>query len=121
MHNTARKITNAKGIEYELPFVNAKYRTRLRVVDFSPSLLDFTRSMADPAWNKSIQKPGAKDKRRDDRWQWAFVLLVEEADVSAGSTPERFPLFVNNDAGQYLLNMSAVEYVLPMIMLNARD
>jgi hypothetical protein len=106
----ARTTKNHTGGNLELPFVNAKHRTRLRVVDFTPqNLEDFTRSMQDPDWNKTLKDPSIKDRRRDDRWQWAFILYVEDANIPAGTTPQRFPLFVNDESAQCLLNMSAVK------------
>jgi protection-of-telomeres protein 1 len=105
LHNPARMITRSNGQELELPFVNAKYRARLRIVDFSPKdLCNFSQSMTDPSWNVDF-----RDRRRDDRWQWGFVLLVEAADIFLGETPERFPLFLDNDSGEHLLKMDATE------------
>ena len=92
-----------------LPFVNAKYRTRVRVVDFAPKdVEDFAHCMADPEWNTT---PNSGDRRSGSRWEWGFVLLVEDANAPMGKAPERLRLFVNNSAGQGLLKMSASEYV----------
>lgn len=67
--------------------------------------------MADSSWNTALRDTPLGERRRDDRWQWAFVLLVEDVGAPAGTTPERFPLFVGNESGQNLLKMNPVEYV----------
>jgi protection-of-telomeres protein 1 len=110
IHNPSLKTIDAKGVDIVLPFVNAKYRTRIRVVDFFPhNLEEFARSMADPDWHTALQKSDLGEMRQNTRWEWGFVLLVENANVAAGTTPERLRLFVNNPAGQHLLNMNASE------------
>ncbi|KAF2742033.1 hypothetical protein M011DRAFT_472527 [Sporormia fimetaria CBS 119925] len=102
LNNPLRTLRTKDG-PIEMPFVNTKYRARLRVVDFNPSnLRDFSHSMMDPRWNQN------GTGRRDDRWQWGFVLLLEAADAQ-GPTPERFPVYVDDDAGQHLLKMNAVD------------
>jgi hypothetical protein len=69
--------------------------------------------MADPTWNTELNNPSVGDRRRDDRWQWGFVLLVEDANVPTGITPERFPLFICDDSALYLLKMDATKYTAP--------
>ncbi|ORY03214.1 hypothetical protein BCR34DRAFT_591641 [Clohesyomyces aquaticus] len=109
--NPALKRTHPSGNVTVLPFVNAKYRTRVRVVDFSPGFLQqFTRSMADCNWNTALQSVEPNDRKRDDRWEWAFVLLVEDINVPAGATPERLRLFVTGqDAEKLLGGLKAVD------------
>lgn len=108
-----------EGVETVLPFVNAKYRTRLRVVDFFPNdLNDFVRSMTDSNWNTALNEMSGNEQRHDQCWKWGFVLLVEDANAPTGTTPERLRLFVNNGAGQHLLKMNASEYAyLPNVYL----
>jgi hypothetical protein len=107
LNNPTRKAKSEDGIDFDLPFVNAKYRARVRVVDFSPPRLeDFCHSMSDTEWNPSA---GLPNHRRDDRWQWGFVLLVQDANPPTGEQPVRFPLFVCNDSAQHLLKMYAFE------------
>ncbi|KAF2260150.1 hypothetical protein CC78DRAFT_620447 [Lojkania enalia] len=101
--NRALSCRNPQKVDIVLPFVNAKYRSRVRVVDFSPSNLeDFTRSTADSTWNTSM-----KDIR--PRWEWAFVLLVEDANAPSTTDAPRLPLFLNNDNATHLLKMTAVD------------
>ncbi|KAF2705905.1 hypothetical protein K504DRAFT_439240 [Pleomassaria siparia CBS 279.74] len=110
VHNPFLKTRNPKGVEITLPFVNAKYRTRVRVVDFYPkNLEDFAHPMSDPNWNTALNETRGNEQRHESGWTWGFVLLVEDANVPAGTTPKRLRLFVNNSAGQHLLNMDAVD------------
>lgn len=63
LNNPARKIKDAKGNELVLPFINTRYRARLRVVDFSPSRLEeFCRSMLDPTWNRYVDRVDQPEK-----------------------------------------------------------
>jgi protection of telomeres protein 1 len=110
VNNPARKVKKPNGEEFVLPFVNAKYRTRVRVVDFSPEdLTDFSKSITDSAWNNMFENMAFEHRHSEDRWEWFFPLLVEDAVIPAGTAPVRFPLFVTNDAGQHLLKMDATE------------
>ena len=65
--------------------------------------------MADPDWHTALKENNLDEIRPSTRWEWGFVLLVENANVAAGTTPERLRLFVNNPAGQHLLMMNASE------------
>ncbi|KAF2797550.1 hypothetical protein K505DRAFT_235277 [Melanomma pulvis-pyrius CBS 109.77] len=108
INNPSLTIQTPEGVEIVLPFVNAKYRTRIRVVDFFPNdLNDFARSMADPNWNTALNEMSGNEQRHDQGWKWGFALLVEDANAPTGTTPERLRLFVNNGAGQHLLKMNA--------------
>jgi hypothetical protein len=65
--------------------------------------------MADPDWDTALKGTDLIETRQSTRWEWGFVLLVENANVATGKVPERLRLFVNNPAGQHLLNMNASE------------
>ncbi|KAF2273150.1 uncharacterized protein EI97DRAFT_190930 [Westerdykella ornata] len=109
LDDSHRTMQTRDGGQLVFPFVNAKYRTRVRVVDFFPhDLHDFSRCMDDPTWNTPLLDQDRAHGRRDDRWQWGFVLFVEDA-TSTRPTPQRIPLFVFNDSGQYLLNIDAID------------
>ncbi|KAF2011373.1 hypothetical protein BU24DRAFT_426448 [Aaosphaeria arxii CBS 175.79] len=110
MSNTGLVTKGPSEAEITLPFVNCKYRTRLRVVDFYPRTLeDFTHSMADCDWNVAMNDPDNQNRRRDDAWKWAFVLLVEDAVVSSNQEVQRLPLFVTDKDAQCLLKMDATD------------
>ncbi|KAF2466077.1 uncharacterized protein BDR25DRAFT_238065 [Lindgomyces ingoldianus] len=113
INNPALKQTHRSGNVTTLPFVNAKYRTHVRVVDFSPGFLEqFTQSMANPAWNPAVRNGSPGNRMPNDRWEWAFVLLVEDANVPAGSTPERLRLFVSGQDAEVLLGGLKAVYSL---------
>ncbi|KAJ4984372.1 telomere-binding alpha subunit central domain-containing protein [Stagonosporopsis vannaccii] len=79
-----QKMTVTKYNPFTLPFVNCRHRSRVRVVDFFPPELEyFTYS------NKA-------------RWEWGFVLLLEDANVPRDTVPQQLRVIVNNDAAQHL-------------------
>ncbi|OCL03931.1 hypothetical protein AOQ84DRAFT_226728 [Glonium stellatum] len=105
------------GIETKLPFVNAKYRARVRVVDFwPPKLEDFSRSLNDTAYNDTICDTNDDESHQSDpqvtkSWEWAFCLLVEDA-TTPSSTKEpqaRLNLLVAQDDAVHLLKMDATD------------
>lgn len=116
MANSNLKNRTPKGVETVLPFINAKYRAHIRVVDFMPKhLVDFCRHLDDPDYNNSATGLDFDDAGDEDdkprRWQWSFCLLVEDATCTPGSkeTPRRMPLIVAQDGAECLLKMDAGE------------
>ncbi|KAJ4405759.1 hypothetical protein N0V91_005066 [Didymella pomorum] len=86
--------TSTKYNPFTLPFVNCRHRSRVRVVDFYPPELEyFSHSADDPSWT-----PRSKHRR----WEWGFVLLLEDAHVPRDTVPEQMRLIVNHEAAQYL-------------------
>jgi protection of telomeres protein 1 len=110
-----RQIKTPEGIQVTLPFLNAKWRARVRVVDFSPrELEDFARCFD----TEEITSAGLPDPYETDPsslpnngWEWAFYLLVEDAKPPKGEKPTQMALLVNNHRGQGLLKMDACKYV----------
>jgi protection-of-telomeres protein 1 len=73
------------------------------VVDvFPPELELFAHPTSDPLWSRQTKKQSSKE-----RWEWGFVLYLEDADVPRGTVSEKLRVVVNNDAAQYLLKMNA--------------
>ncbi|KAL5398257.1 hypothetical protein PMIN02_001560 [Paraphaeosphaeria minitans] len=103
--------------ELLLPFVNSRYRTRLRVVDHYPFKLEnFTRITNAPVNSQasiSTSSDGcsqiSKHGSAPVKFAWHFFLLVEDADASTGTTPIRFPLTIDTPRAQCLLKMEPVE------------
>ncbi|KAF2112902.1 hypothetical protein BDV96DRAFT_579340 [Lophiotrema nucula] len=96
--------TYPNGSTLELPFVNSKHRTRVRVVDFRPNdLRGFAIDSGNPKFN-----PVAKEDDRG-KFQWKFHLFVEEAHPPKGATPTRGTFFVTDNAGVQLLQMRACD------------
>ncbi|KAF1994349.1 hypothetical protein P154DRAFT_567420 [Amniculicola lignicola CBS 123094] len=107
VNNPALHTTSHRGLPLTLPFVNAKYRARVRIVDFSPQdLKDFSCCLSDPTWNPT--------RERGRLWQWSFILLVEAANPTPGQPPEQLPVFMNNSNVQCLLKMNAVDLRDPL-------
>ncbi|KAF2678500.1 hypothetical protein K458DRAFT_316677 [Lentithecium fluviatile CBS 122367] len=121
--NTDKRISNITEIVHNphltteteignlsLPFVNCKYRARVRVVDMWPrKLFDFARSLSDPKYGKQGLSADHRESYRKEVFQWNFALLVENADAPAGKTPDRLMLTVGDEQGQCLLKMDACD------------
>jgi hypothetical protein len=92
-----------------LPFLNCRHRTHVRVVDFFPPELElFAHCTSDPSWDRRARKaPGDSHSKR--KWEWGFVLLLEDAKVPSDTVSEKLRVVVGNEAGQHLLDMNAQE------------
>ena len=108
------KHTNAGpgGTNYVLPFINAIYRARVRVVDFEPQdLEDFAipaHSDADSADDDSIN---GMDWQTSQTWIWSFRLLLEDASTptaakTKGDESNRIWASFHHLSAQYLLGNS---------------
>ncbi|XP_014555961.1 hypothetical protein COCVIDRAFT_101107 [Bipolaris victoriae FI3] len=109
IHNPHLRVrTLEKCNDYELPFVNCRYRSRVRVIDvFPPKLELFAHSLNDPNWTKRSGKQHADNTCPKERWEWGFVLLLEDAEVPRGGVSEKLRVVVNNSSAQYLLKLNA--------------
>lgn len=102
--------TPEKYNEYRVPFVNCRYRSRVRVVDvFPPELDQFAHSLNDPNWTKHPRSNATNSTGSKERWEWGFVLLLEDAQAPRDGTSEKLRVVVNNSSAQYLLRMNAQE------------
>lgn len=111
IHNPHLRVrTLEKCNDYELPFVNCRYRSRVRVVDvFPPKLELFAHSLNDPNWAKRSEKQRADSTCPKERWEWGFVLLLEDAEVPRDGVSEKLRVVVNDTSAQYLLKLNAQE------------
>jgi protection of telomeres protein 1 len=97
-YNSNLHVRSAKYNDYKLPFVNAKHRARVRIVDFYPPEIEmFAHSTADPAWKSPPEKRPGKV-----RWEWGFVLLLEDAVVPPNTVSQKLRVFVGNENAQFL-------------------
>ncbi|KAF1352881.1 hypothetical protein EJ07DRAFT_168623 [Lizonia empirigonia] len=97
INNRYLRVQTTKYNAFKLPFVNCRHRSRVRVVDFYPPELEyFARSSNDPTWTARC------NSRKDRPWEWAFVLLLEDANLPRNTVPEQLRVIVNNDAAQHL-------------------
>ena len=93
--------------EFTLPFVNARHRCRVRVVDVWPPEIElFAHSNRDTGW---VGASTAHDAPKKERWEWGFVLLLEDANVPPNTVSEKLRVTVDNNVGQGLLNQHALE------------
>ena len=108
LDNPALEYTTPQQDRVVLPFVNAKYRARVRVVDFYPkSLEEFTSPTTEVPFTQN------DDILMEDqsRWDWRFVLLVEDTISATGDMPQRMRLTVPKSSAEFLLKMDPVWYV----------
>jgi len=100
----------SKYNSFKFPFLNCKHRSRVRVVDFFPPELElFAHCTSDPSWEKRARKSGPEDSHSKLKWEWGFVLLLEDAKLPPNTVSEKLRVVVNNDAAQHLLNENARE------------
>jgi protection-of-telomeres protein 1 len=102
--------------DYDLPFVNSRYRSRVRVVDFFPPELElFAHCTSDPAWDIRAKKQDSLGSHKKSRWEWGFILLLEDAKLPPNTVSEKLRVIVGNDSAQHLLNMDAQEYATNLL------
>jgi len=106
LYNPALNASTAKYNDFVLPFVNARHRSRVRVVDvYPPELVLFSHSTSDRTW---YHKPSRNDPRTGQpkvRWEWGFVLLVEDALLPPNTVSEKLRVVVGNSEAQGLLGL----------------
>ena len=65
------------GVRYDLPFINARYCARVRVVDYHPKVLEEFAVHVDTGGSSS--DPDAWTLEGSPKYEWAFSLLLEDA------------------------------------------
>ena len=105
------------GIERKLPFINAKYRSQVRVVDFYPQTLEDFARRSDDLGHTDVEQSGSEDAdfvetngRNEEKWKWAFYLLVEDGkQANVANQPSQLNLLVGGSDADYLLKLDATE------------
>ncbi|KAM3423006.1 hypothetical protein BST61_g480 [Cercospora zeina] len=89
------------GVRYVLPFINAKYRACVRVIDYHPKSLE--EFVVQPGVKDGIHDPDACYYEASPKYEWAFSLLLEEAS-DHGRAGKRDSLWVHlqHEQAQYL-------------------
>jgi len=109
--NTRHTNTLPDGRTYPLPFINAKYRARVRVVDYEPKPLEDFAVHPLPADSDVEMSPlDAAYDASSPKLEWFFTLVLEEAGASSSSTittttdPEqqRIKVHFQHEDAQYL-------------------
>lgn len=106
------------GVVITLPFINANYRARVRVVDFHPhELEDFsvpvlhslsptspTSRELSPSDIYLPPPPDSPPATQTQTWEWSFALTLEDATTTASRRGEgqRIQVQVHNDTAQHL-------------------
>ncbi|KAF2851500.1 hypothetical protein T440DRAFT_65549 [Plenodomus tracheiphilus IPT5] len=106
MCNPSLQARTTKYNEFVLPFVNSKHRARVRVIDvYPPELVLFSHSTSDRSWYQKPRKNDPNSGKKKERWEWGFVLLVEDAVLPPNTVSEKLRLVVGNLEAQGLLNL----------------
>ena len=100
--------TPSSGESYVIPFINAKYRVRARVVDFEPKTLGVFSVPAEPEdeEDRSINSIEGVSWQTSQKYMWSFRLLLEDASTAArpgGGERERIWITFHHESAQYLL------------------
>ncbi|KAK4220819.1 hypothetical protein QBC38DRAFT_493347 [Podospora fimiseda] len=124
------KEIDGEKVTLPLPFVNHKYQSHVRVVDFWPdSLEDFAVSrkkdqlrdiMFSDGESSSGESGSILEEEDDDEptssasraWEWSFALHLEDVPLSATVSPSPKSsvwVIVNNAAGQCLTDLDATD------------
>jgi hypothetical protein len=69
----------------------------------------FAHPSNDPGWNKGAKSKDVCNSSTKIRWEWGFILLVEDAKIPPDTVSEKLRLIVGNECAQYLLRMDAQE------------
>jgi len=103
------------GSTITYPFMNRRFRAKVRCVDFyPPKLEDFTQSLDDTKYNDAtgVDLPPSSldmDSTPKPRWVWHFWLLVEDASTPEGEEPARMKLLIAGEDALYLLQLDACD------------
>ncbi|EME47631.1 hypothetical protein DOTSEDRAFT_69550 [Dothistroma septosporum NZE10] len=93
-----------EGICYILPFINAKYRAQVRVVDFEPKSLD---EFAVPVLPNDQESVDSMAYTYDSqKFEWYFSLLLEDVNDSLSPGDEnnqRLWVHLRHEQAQFLL------------------
>ncbi|KAK4203294.1 hypothetical protein QBC40DRAFT_337749 [Triangularia verruculosa] len=110
-------------VKVPVPFVNQKYLSFVRVVDFFPSspedfavsrkitqyqdLSDSDDSDQSSSLDEDESSGGDNDPTVKRVWEWRFALLLEDASEEEDSSPAQVWTVIDNNSGQCLTNLDA--------------
>lgn len=92
------------GVPYVLPFMNARYRAKVRVVDYEPKALDDFAVQPEPELGSSPDTIAWQ--YASPKYEWSFSLLLEDATkkTSLGSEEhDRVWVHLQHEQAQFLL------------------
>ncbi|GAB0137349.1 hypothetical protein EsDP_00005620 [Epichloe bromicola] len=114
-------LINGEMTHIPLPFINANYRTYVRVIDYLPSQLEgfahpkrVSSEYAALSDNEDTDSDAATESDEASRvikqWEWRFYLRLEEANASEDGKPKKsLWAVVDNQSAQMLLNLDATD------------
>lgn len=114
-------LINGEMTHIPLPFINANYRTYVRVIDYIPSQLEnfahpkrVSSEYAALSDNEDTDSDAATESDEASRvikqWEWRFYLRLEEANTSEDGKPKKsLWAVVDNQSAQMLLNLDATD------------
>ncbi|TKA29206.1 hypothetical protein B0A50_03716 [Salinomyces thailandicus] len=95
------------GQQTTLPFINAKYRTQVRVVGFEPPNLEDFAVPALPDPERELSPIDMEWTQATPGYEWFFSLLLEDAGPrtgkAGGKERERLWVYLTHQDAQYLL------------------
>ncbi|KAK0735527.1 hypothetical protein B0T21DRAFT_333719 [Apiosordaria backusii] len=110
-------------VKLPVPFVNQKYLSFVRVVDFAPSSMeDFAVSRKITQYQDLLDSEGSDQSSLDEDessggdndptvrrvWEWRFSLLLEDASPTDGrSSPSQVWVVIDNPSAQCLTNLDS--------------
>jgi hypothetical protein len=89
-------------------------RAHVRVVGFKPDKLeDFAHNLDSEDYG-DLSEPDNDDSMDldaspENRWEWAFWLLLEDARKVPGEEPTQMPVLVHGKNADYLLKLDAAK------------
>lgn len=113
---------DGQEVRLTMPFVNANYRTDVRVVDFMPPYLeDFASPKEKNSEFDCLSDNGSSSSESEAKqevagmvgpeheWEWRFYLKLEDATSPAGDENQKQSLWVavDNQEAQCLVNLDA--------------
>lgn len=114
---TILKRETAKCNEFFLPFQNACYKSRIRVVDYFPdNIADFAAPYRESEYDVLSDQESDDDTdidmtQNDLKWEWRFFLLVEDVSPCSTIDPEhrQMEVLVADGDAQFLLKQDACD------------
>ena len=98
--DNVRHTAERRGVKFIIPFINAKYRARARVVDFLPKPLEEFAVSPLPGDEPEKSSMDIMDYEASPKFEWSFDLLLE--DASSGARKEQIWVTVGHEEAQYL-------------------
>ena len=117
-------MINGETTRLSLPFINANYRTFVRVVDFMPAQLEeFARPKRVLTEYAALSDHGDSDSDSDaasesddtttviKQWEWRFYLRLQEANAPEDDKSSKRSIWavVDNQSAQMLLDLDATD------------